>query len=223
MKKNGNGHAVYEGSDLIPLQYRPLTKGHQFYAKAIQSNIITACIGPWGCSKTWTPCALGSEMLKTDRIKKLILTRPLKTCGPDMGFFPGDYKEKSLPYMRSMLDVLGAFLTKKELDEYQKRNMLEIIPLELLEGLSFNDAMLVADEMNPAEEIQILTLLTRIGKNCKLVMIGNSNHKKFPLCQSPLNDIIEKLCGMDNFQLVCLTEEDIVRSPIVKEIILRCT
>lgn len=204
-------------------EYKPLTKGHQFYAKSIETNSIVICIGPWGCSKSWTPCGIGVDMLKADRIKKIILTRPLVSCGKDIGWLPGSYIEKSLPYMRSMLDILGAFLSKKDLDEYQKKSIIEIIPLELLEGLTFNDCLIVADEMNPAEYIQILTLMTRIGRNCRLVMIANSNHTKYRLDSSPINEIIEKLSGMDGYQLVCLTQEDIVRSAIVKDIILRCT
>lgn len=207
---------------VIETKYKPITKGHHAYAKSIEINIVTFCIGPYGAGKTFTPCALGTEMLKGDKIERLILTRPLTTCGPAIGWLPGDVLSKAAPFMRSMFDILNKFLTKKELDEYQKKKNIEIIPLEMMEGLTIDNALVVADEMNSAEYIQILTLLTRIGKNCKMVLIGNTNHTQFPLEKTPLHRFMERILTINNVQLICLTEEDIVRSGIVREIILKC-
>lgn len=199
-------------------KYKPLTKGHAFYQKAIETNIATVCIGPFGCSKTWTPCALAAQMLAEERIKRVIITRPLVTCGPSLGWLPGDLYERTIVYMRPMLDVMAEFLTKKVLEEYTRKNIVEIVPLEVIEGLTFHDTVVIADEMHHALYIQILMLLTRAGRNCRIILIGNTNS----LPGSPLETFIEKLSGMENFQIVCLTEEDIVRSDFVRQIVKRC-
>lgn len=201
------------------------TPGQCKYLSAIETSTITLCTGPAGSGKTYMACGLAAQMLKDRRIDKIILTRPIVTCsghGQGIGYLPGDLMEKVAPHMRPMLDVLEVFFPKLELLDYIEKEIIELIPLDFMRGLSLNRSFIVADEMQNAHETQGLMLLTRLGYESRLVLSGDYTQTDLSFGQdNALTRAVDKLNGMDGLTVVSLTEEDIVRNGMIREILRR--
>ncbi len=192
--------------------------------RAVESSLITICCGPAGSGKTYIPTGLAAEMLHSGQVKKLILTRPLVTCsgrkGPGVGFLPGDMMAKVGPHMRPMLDVLEKFFQARDLARRIEEGSIELIALDYMRGLSIDDAVVVADEMQNCDSDQMLMLLTRIGQNCKLVISGDETQMDLPHSEgNTLLHACDRLFGIPGISVVQLTEDDIVRNKLIREII----
>lgn len=206
---------------------RPKTEGQGRYFASIRRNVITLCTGPAGTGKTYIPCGLASQMLRDGQIEKLILTRPLVPCSGNtqkdrVGFLPGDLMAKVGPFMRPMLDVLWKFFDSHELGKLIENEIIQLMPLEHMRGLSIDDTLIVADEMQNADEDQWLMLLTRIGQGTKLVASGDASQSDiFGEDNNSLVLAMERLEGDPDIGVVELTEDDIVRHGIIRRILER--
>lgn len=204
-------------------QLKPLTENQVLYFKAIHSATVTIAIACAGTGKTFVACGVASQLLKQGKIEKLILTRPMVTCGKGMGFLPGDVIEKALPFMRPFMDVLDKFFSANEVASRLRDKSIEIVPLELMRGMSIDNAMVICDESQGAEFNQIHMLMTRIGKNTKLIITGDitGSQTDIQLPVNPLKEIVRRFTVRGPHQdiaIVRLTRKDIVRNPLIQYI-----
>ena len=196
---------------------KPLTKGQEQLFKAIETSVITIVTGPAGSGRTYISSGIASQMLKENRIEKIIITRPLITCGNGLGWLPGDCASKTTPFMMPLLDAFSDFFTTNELEKLIKDDIIEIIPLELMRGKSIKNSMMILDESQNCEYKQLHCFLTRLGENSRIVINGDISQSDIE-GRSPLADVIGRLQGMPEISIVTLTEDDIVRHGLIREI-----
>ena len=134
---------------------------------------IVLGMGPAGTGKTFIACHTAVEQLKSTKIEKIIITRPIVSVEENMGFLPGSINEKMDPFTRPIFDVLSSSYDKKEIQLLIKKNIIEISPLGFMRGRTFDNAFIIADEMQNSSPNQMKMLLTRIGENSKLVITGD--------------------------------------------------
>ena len=172
--------------------------------------------GPAGCGKTMFACQYAAEKIKTRESSKLILTRPIVAADEDLGYLPGDADSKMEPWARPMIDVFEEHLTRNQLAGYVK-----IEPLGFMRGRTFNNSIIIADEMQNATQNQMKMLITRIGENSKMIVMGDLNQTDLLDQKNGLIDLIERL-GDDEYEYidrVVLGDDDVLRSPAVSEIL----
>ena len=195
----------------------PKTPGQEKYLKAIHgSKPILVATGPAGCGKTMFACQYAAEKIKTRESSKLILTRPIVAADEDLGYLPGDADSKMEPWARPMIDVFEEHLTRNQLSGYVK-----IEPLGFMRGRTFNNSIIIADEMQNATQNQMKMLITRIGENSKMIVMGDLNQTDLLDQKNGLIDLIERL-GDDEYEYidrVVLGDDDVLRSPAVSEIL----
>ena len=195
----------------------PKTPGQEKYLKAIHgSKPILVATGPDGCGKTMFACQYAAEKIKTRESSKLILTRPIVAADEDLGYLPGDADSKMEPWARPMIDVFEEHLTRNQLSGYVK-----IEPLGFMRGRTFNNSIIIADEMQNSTQNQMKMLITRIGENSKMIVMGDLNQTDLLDQKNGLIDLIERL-GDDEYEYidrVVLGDDDVLRSPAVSEIL----
>lgn len=205
---------------------KPLTTGQSKYFQAIHSSIITICSGCAGVGKTFIPCGLAAQMLREDKINKIIITRPLIQCrskGNDgLGILPGELEDKIGPYVRPIMDAFEEFFTPAELKGYIRDKVIEVIPLEVMRGSSLKDCFIICDEAQNTTFSQLHMLLTRIGNNTKMVIAGDVSQSDLD-GSNALAETIKRLRDMNDVSIVGLGREDVVRSKIVAELDRRMT
>jgi phosphate starvation-inducible PhoH-like protein len=198
---------------------KPKTKNQEIYVKTMHEKIVTVCDGPVGSGKTLLAINHAITLLEEGKIEKVILTRPLVTCGRDIGIFPGNVDEKIMPYMRIFLDVLEEFFRIEQIERMVDKGTLEMWPIELSRGLTFKNAILVADECHNMTFAQIHMLLTRFGEGSRVVIIGDGSLSQSDFDQdiNPVAELVSRFkdkCHRD-VGLVKLTRKDILRHPLV--------
>jgi len=195
----------------------PKTPGQINYVKVLQSHKpIIIATGPAGSGKTMFACQYAAEQLKNRVYNKIILTRPIVAADEDMGYLPGEMERKMEPWIRPMMDVFEMQLTRKQL-EYSVR----IEPLGFMRGRTFNDAFIIGDEMQNCTPNQMKMLLTRLGENSKMIVMGDLNQSDLANNTNGLADLIDKMDGHD-FEYVdhiTMNDEDILRHPAVAEVL----
>jgi phosphate starvation-inducible PhoH-like protein len=203
------------------------TEGQADYLHAIRTKLITLCTGPAGTGKTYIPCGLAAQMLQDGHTERIILTRPLIPCSGKtqkdrVGYLPGDLIAKVGPFMRPMLDVLWEFYDGQELGKLIQHDIIQFVPLDHMRGLSIKNTIIIADEMQNADEEQWLMLLTRIGQGSKLVASGDASQSD--VYRDEYNSLLlamDRLEGDPDVDVVELTEEDIVRHGVIRRILER--
>ena len=197
--------------------YAPKTNGQVKYSNVIRGpKPIVIATGPAGCGKTMLACQFAAEKIKEREASKLILTRPLVGADENIGYLPGDSDTKMAPWTRPMMDVFEEHLTRNQLAGYVK-----IEPLGFMRGRTFNNSIIIADEMQNSTQNQMKMLITRIGENSKMIVMGDLNQTDLVDQKNGLIDLIERL-GDDEYEYidrVVLGEEDIIRHPAVAEIL----
>lgn len=187
---------------------------------ASDKNDIVFAVGPAGTGKTYTAVALAVRALKNKIVKKIILTRPAVEAGENLGFLPGDLKEKIDPYLRPLYDALDDMIPADKLGYYMSTRTIEIAPLAYMRGRTLDNAFIILDEAQNANDLQLKMFLTRIGASAKAIITGDPTQIDLPKNQrSGLEKAIRILQNIDGISHIELDEEDVVRHKLVKAII----
>lgn len=198
----------------------PRTTGQRLYLDAIANHAVTFGIGPAGTGKTYLAMARAIASLLRDEVSRIILTRPAIEAGEALGFLPGDLQQKIDPYLRPLYDALHDMLPAEEIQRFMERGIIEVAPLAYMRGRTLNHAFVILDEAQNTTPQQMLMLLTRLGFESQAVITGDPTQIDLPENKvSGLLDarrLLEKIRGL---AFIELTEEDVVRHPLVQEII----
>lgn len=199
---------------------RARTANQKKLATDAEKNDIVFAIGPAGTGKTYTAVALAVRALKNKQVKKIILTRPAVEAGENLGFLPGDLKEKIDPYLRPLYDALDDMIPADKLGYYMTTRTIEIAPLAYMRGRTLDNAFIILDEAQNATDLQIKMFLTRIGANAKAIITGDLTQVDLPRNQkSGLATAVRILQNIDGIAHIELDEEDVVRHRLVKQIL----
>ena len=199
---------------------RARTANQKKMVQAAERNDIVFAVGPAGTGKTYTAVALAVRALKNKLVKKIILTRPAVEAGESLGFLPGDLKEKIDPYLRPLYDALDDMIPADKLGYYMSTRTIEIAPLAYMRGRTLDNAFIILDEAQNANDLQLKMFLTRIGANAKAIITGDPTQVDLPKnMRSGLEKATRILDGIDGIAHIQLDEEDVVRHRLVKAII----
>ncbi len=199
---------------------RILTPGQKNYVEEIEKNYIVLAKGPAGTGKSFLAIAVGLNMLKNNLVQKMILTRPVVEAGEKLGFLPGDIQQKVDPYIRPLYDFLEELLGLEKLNKYIEKGMIEVAPLAYMRGRTFKYSFILLDEAQNTTPMQMKMFLTRFGEGSKMVVTGDVTQTDLDVGRtSGLTHAWEILRGIKGIGFVELTEKDVVRHNIVKEII----
>lgn len=198
----------------------PKTIGQKEFVDNMLKKDITFAIGPAGTGKTFLSVAYAVQLLKNNKIKKIILTRPAVEAGESLGFLPGDLKEKVDPYLRPLYDALNDMLGSEMTERYLENGVIEIAPLAYMRGRTLNDAFVILDEAQNSTSSQIKMFLTRLGFNSKMVINGDVT--QIDLKDSHDSGLLSAFKILEKIQdlaFIKLTSKDVVRHPLVQKII----
>jgi len=207
--------------DTYKKKIKPRSKNQAKYIKAIRNNKIVISIGPAGTGKTYLAVAEAVSSLKQHRISKIILVRPAVEAGESLGYLPGNYEEKILPYLRPLYDAIYDMVPAEKVSTLIDRQIIEISPLAYMRGRTMSDAFVILDEAQNTTQTQMKMFLTRMGMNANLVITGDITQVDLPrTIHSGLIESQDVLTGIPGIQFVYFNEKDVVRHPIVRDIIL---
>ena len=215
--------ALYE-EEIIKDNYgkpiRVKTLGQKVYVDSVRNHDVVFGIGPAGTGKTFLAVTLAVTALKRGQVRRIILTRPAVEAGESLGFLPGDLKEKVDPYLRPVYDALYQILGKDQTTRLMEREIIEIAPLAYMRGRTLDDAFVILDEAQNTTIMQMKMFLTRLGFNSKMIVNGDTSQIDLPRnSHSGLLDAIDKLKTIRQIDFVYLSAKDVVRHPVVAEII----
>jgi phosphate starvation-inducible PhoH-like protein len=199
-------------------EVKPLNEIQSIYLEAIRTSDVTFGIGSAGTGKTYVAASYAACELFYKRIDKIILTRPNVETGRGMGFLPGAIEEKYAPYLAPFDSVFTRTLGQGFYQYALKNKNIDPRPIGFMRGSSFDNTVILADEAQNLSKIELKMLLSRIGRNCKVILSGDP--KQVDIIDSGLEDAVNRLEGLPNIQVVRFLDEDIVRSPMCKQIIL---
>ncbi|WP_420317908.1 PhoH family protein [Ekhidna sp.] len=198
----------------------PKTVNQKKLVAAVEKNDLVFAIGPAGTGKTYISVALAVRALKNKEVKKIIITRPAVEAGENLGFLPGDLKEKIDPYLRPIYDALRDMIPAEKLRYYQENGVVEIAPLAYMRGRTLNDAYVLLDEAQNTTPMQIKMFLTRMGPQSKVIITGDQSQIDLPKKQtSGLIETMKVLKNVGGIGFVTLDDRDVVRHKLVKAII----
>lgn len=191
------------------------------YVQMIKNNDLTFGIGPAGTGKTYLAVVMAVAALKRREVDRLILTRPAVEAGESLGFLPGDLKEKVDPYLRPIYDALNSILGAEHVERLIERGVIEIVPLAYMRGRTLDKAFVILDEAQNTTRAQMKMFLTRLGFGSKMIVNGDASQIDLPKghSQSGLVDAENRLKGLPHIAFVNFDANDVVRHPVVSEII----
>jgi phosphate starvation-inducible PhoH-like protein len=199
---------------------RARTANQKRMVTAVDKNDIVFAIGPAGTGKTYTAVALAVRALKAKTVKKIILTRPAVEAGENLGFLPGDLKEKIDPYLRPLYDALDDMIPADKLGYFMTTRTIEIAPLAYMRGRTLDNAFIILDEAQNTNDGQLKMFLTRIGANAKAIITGDPTQIDLPKnMRSGIDKALRILKNVEGIAHIELDEEDVVRHKLVKAII----
>ena len=203
----------------VPL--RPRSEGQKRYVNAIFSSDLVFAIGPAGTGKTYLAVACAVRFLKERRIDRIVLVRPAVEADEKLGFLPGDMKEKVDPYLRPLYDALYDMLPRGQVERHLETGVIEIAPLAFMRGRTLNNSFIILDEAQNTTIRQMKMFLTRLGMNSKTVITGDVTQIDLPnKSMSGLINAAKVLEGIPGIEFVYLSDRDVVRHPLVQEIIM---
>jgi phosphate starvation-inducible PhoH-like protein len=186
----------------------------------IVKNDMLFAIGPAGTGKTYTAVALAVKALKNKEVKRIILTRPAVEAGENLGFLPGDLKEKLDPYMQPLYDALNDMLPVEKLNQYIESRTIQIAPLAFMRGRTLDNAFVILDEAQNTTESQMKMFLTRMGSNAKFIVTGDLTQIDLPSKQpSGLIQAVRLLKKVEGISVIELDNTDVIRHKLVRAII----
>ncbi len=211
------------GSDGIPtrkMMVRPRTPGQAAYVKALRDHDLVFGIGPAGTGKTYLAVAMGVSLLLEKRIERLILSRPAVEAGEQLGFLPGDLREKVDPYLRPLYDALHDMLPREQVEAKLKNGEIEIAPLAYMRGRTLGNAYVILDEAQNTVSSQMKMILTRLGEGARMLVKGDFSQDDLPRGQvSGLREAVAILKNVSMIKFCEMTTDDVVRHPLVASII----
>ncbi len=202
------------------LNVRARTENQRKMVEQIGRNDMLFAIGPAGSGKTYTAVALAVRALKAKQVQRIVLTRPAVEAGENLGFLPGDMRDKLDPYLQPLYDALRDMLSRQRLEKLIETGVIEIAPLAFMRGRTLDKAFVILDEAQNATMPQLKMFLTRMGKSSKFVITGDCTQVDLPKNQSSgLLPVLEKLQHIREISVVKLNACDIVRHPLVSKIV----
>lgn len=201
---------------------RPRTENQKEYIRTIVENHVTFCQGVAGSGKTHIAIGLALEYLLGDKVKKIVITRPVVESGEKIGYLPGTAEEKLHPYLLPILDEINYFISPAQYISLKLNNKIEIVPLGLMRGRNFHDCFIVADECQNASYEQLKMLLTRLGRNSKIVLTGDVSQSDLARhMRGGFGTMTKILDKIDGIGIAYLEAKDIIRNPIIEHILGR--
>lgn len=235
MKKGNVVHTVFEdrGPDWHPLdldidqsrdksymrKIKPRSDGQRDLMEAIKKHNLTIALGPAGCGKTYLAISAAVEALDEGKVERIILSRPAMEAGESLGYLPGDMQEKMAPYLRPLYDALGDRMGGKRVRTLLQEGTIEIAPVGFMRGRTLNNAFVVIDEAQNCTYAQLKMLLSRLGWHSTMVVTGDPDQSDLLDGLSGLTDISKKLSVLETMAVVQLNQVDIVRHPLVAEML----
>lgn len=223
--KNGE-RGLEEGKDDIlvyghnGLKVKARTLNQRKMVEEIEKNDMLFALGPAGSGKTYTAVALAVRALKAKQVRRIVLTRPAVEAGENLGFLPGDMREKLDPYLQPLYDALRDMLSWQRLERLIEDRTIEIAPLAFMRGRTLDNAFVILDEAQNATMTQLKMFLTRMGKCSKFIITGDCTQIDLPKNQqSGLLPVVERLQHIKDISVVRLASSDIVRHPLVSKIV----
>ncbi len=225
VQENGGIDIKMMGSDCIAVSakghpIRTKTLGQKKYIDAIDNSTIVFGIGPAGTGKTYLAVAKAVTALRSKEVNRIILTRPAVEAGEKLGFLPGDLQNKVDPYLRPLYDGMYEMLGSEGFLRYQEKGVIEVAPLAYMRGRTLDNAFIILDEAQNTTPEQMKMFLTRIGYGSKAIVTGDITQIDLPRDKrSGLKETMKILRGIDGIAFCNFTEKDVVRHPLVQEII----
>jgi phosphate starvation-inducible protein PhoH and related proteins len=213
----GDGILLY-GTKGAPIKVKSVNQ--QKLVQSVKDNDLVFALGPAGTGKTFVSVALAVRALKNKHVKKIIITRPAVEAGENLGFLPGDLKEKIDPYLRPIYDALNDMIPFEKLRFYMEREIIEIAPLAYMRGRTLDNAFILLDEAQNTTPMQMKMFLTRMGPESKMIVTGDTTQIDLPANQrSGLKEAARILSNVSGIGFVELNEKDVVRHKLVRDII----
>lgn len=196
------------------------TANQRKLVEMMKTNDMVFAIGPAGTGKTYTGVALAVKALKEKQVKKIILTRPAVEAGENLGFLPGDLKEKLDPYMQPLYDALRDMISPEKLENYLETGIIQIAPMAFMRGRTLDNAFVILDEAQNTTHAQMKMFLTRMGRNAKFMLTGDPGQIDLPRrIISGLKEALLILKDVEGIGVVYLDDKDVIRHRLVKSII----
>ena len=196
------------------------TANQRRLVEAAKKNDMVFAIGPAGTGKTYTSVALAVKALKEKQVRRIVLTRPAVEAGENLGFLPGDLKEKLDPYMQPLYDALRDMISPEKLTHYIENGTIQIAPLAFMRGRTLDNAFVILDEAQNTTHAQMKMFLTRMGKNAKFMITGDPGQIDLPRrVTSGLKEAILVLQNVEGIEVIYLDEKDVIRHKLVKKVI----
>lgn len=213
-----NGNVIVYGPNGLNVKARTINQRKM--VSSIEVNDMVFAIGPAGSGKTYTAVAIAVSYLKNKAVRKIILTRPAVEAGENLGFLPGDLKEKLDPYLQPLYDALRDMLPPEKLKTYLETGVIQIAPLAFMRGRTLDNAFVILDEAQNSTQSQLKMFLTRMGKSAKFIITGDVTQIDLPKNQPSGLVQAKKLLGkIKGIDFITLDERDIVRHQLVQKIV----
>ena len=199
---------------------KPKTLGQKSYVDEIRKKMIVFGVGPAGTGKTYLAIAMAVTAFKNDEVGKIILTRPAIEAGEKLGFLPGDLQSKIDPYLRPLYDALYQIMGPESFAKNMEKGLIEVAPLAYMRGRTLDNAFIILDEAQNTTPAQMKMFLTRIGFGSKVIITGDASQKDLPKdAASGLDVAMKVLKKIDDIGFCQLTSKDVVRHPLVQQIV----
>ncbi|MFV0152918.1 PhoH family protein [Empedobacter falsenii] len=199
---------------------KPQTPNQHKLVQTVYNKDMVFAIGPAGTGKTYTAVALAVQALKNKEVRRIIMTRPAVEAGENLGFLPGDMKDKLDPYLQPLYDALKDMIPFEKLSAYTEKGVIEVAPLAFMRGRTLDDAFVILDEAQNTTYAQMKMFLTRMGKNSKFIITGDPGQVDLPPKQkSGLREAINILKDVKDIGFIYLDDKDVVRHKIVREVL----
>ena len=199
---------------------KPKTLGQKQYIDAIRDKMIVFGVGPAGTGKTYLAMAMAIQSFKDGEVERIILTRPAIEAGEKLGFLPGDLQSKVDPYLRPLYDALYQIMGAETFLHQSEKGLIEVAPLAYMRGRTLDNAYIILDEAQNTTPAQMKMFLTRIGFGSKVIITGDMTQKDLPVGQtSGLDVALKVLKDIDDIGFIHLSQEDVVRHPLVRKIV----
>ena len=196
------------------------TLNQQRMVEAMRNNDMLFAVGPAGTGKTYTAVALAVRALKNKEVRRIILTRPAVESGENLGFLPGDLKEKLDPYMQPLYDALRDMIPHEKLEAFLESGVIQIAPLAFMRGRTLDSAFVILDEAQNTTHLQMKMFLTRMGRNAKFIITGDPGQVDLPTRQiSGLKEALLALKDIEGIDFIYLDDKDVMRHKLVKKIV----